>query len=190
MSASSDVSLVLTVIGDDRPGLVEALARAISAHRGNWLESSMSHLAGKFAGIVCVSVAESEVAALQSALAALAGLRVTAEISPPGDGARRASEASSASATAGQRRLKLALVGHDRIGIVREVSQVLARHAINVEALNTHTASAPMSAAILFHANAELTAAGSLDARALTRDLEQLSDELMVDITLDETIRT
>jgi predicted amino acid-binding ACT domain protein len=47
--------------------------------------------------------------------------------------------------------LKLALVGHDRIGIVREVSQVLARHAVNVEKLETHTASAPMSAETLFH---------------------------------------
>ena len=84
----------------------------------------------------------------------------------------------------------MSLVGHDRIGIVREVSQVLARHAINVEDLSTYTASAPMSAEILFHASAELTAAADLDARALTGDLEQISNDLMVDITLDETIRT
>ena len=48
--------LVLTVIGDDRPGLVEALAETIAAHEGNWLESRMSHLAGKFAGLLRVSV--------------------------------------------------------------------------------------------------------------------------------------
>jgi glycine cleavage system regulatory protein len=52
------VSLVLTVIGDDRPGLVEQLATAVSLHHGNWLESSMSNLSGKFAGIVCVNVPE------------------------------------------------------------------------------------------------------------------------------------
>ena len=34
-------SVVLTVIGDDRPGLVEQLASAISAHEGSWCESSM-----------------------------------------------------------------------------------------------------------------------------------------------------
>ena len=66
-----NVSLVLTVIGDDRPGLVEQLATAISRHHGNWLESSMSNLSGKFAGIVCVSVAEEHLVALQAALAAL-----------------------------------------------------------------------------------------------------------------------
>jgi glycine cleavage system regulatory protein len=177
MSRNSTVSLVLTVIGDDQPGLVERLATAISQHQGNWLESSMAHLSGKFAGIVCVSVADAELESLQTALAALPGLRIT-------------SEASAATAKAGDRRLKLSLVGHDRIGIVREVSQVLARHAINVEDLSTYTASAPMSAEILFHATAELTASAALDARALTADLEQISNDLMVDITLDETIRT
>ncbi len=172
------VSLVLTVIGDDRPGLVEQLAAAISQHQGNWLESSMSNLSGKFAGIVCVSVSEAQLAALENALAALAGLRITSEVS-------RATEA-----PAGNRRLKLSLVGHDRIGIVREVSQVLARHALNVEDLSTHTASAPMSAGVLFHATAELTAASTLEVSELTRDLENLSNDLMVDITLDEAIRS
>jgi len=176
---NDSVSLVLTVIGDDRPGLVEELAAAISEHQGNWLESSMSHLSGKFAGIVCVGVAAPQAEALKVALARLSGLRVSCELSAAAD-----------AATVGNRRLKLALVGHDRIGIVREVSQVLARHAINVEDLNTHISSAPMSAEILFHANAVLTAAPALDARALTADLERLSNDLMVDITLDETIRT
>jgi len=183
-SLVNSLSLVLTVIGDDRPGLVEQLATAISEHRGNWLESSMSHLAGQFAGIVCVAIAATDAQALKSALARLPGLRVTcAESSPP------ASDAAGPSSASGNRRLKLSLVGHDRIGIVREVSQVLARHAINVEELSTHTASAPMSAEILFHACAELTASATLDARALTSDLERLSNEFMVDITLDETIR-
>ncbi len=169
-------SLVLTAIGDDKPGLVEQLSTVISRHNGNWLESSMSHLAGKFAGIVCVSVDENDVDALKRDLAALPGLRITAEVSgePPAEAGRR---------------LTLALVGHDRIGIVREVSQVLARHAVNVEELNTHTASAPMSAEILFHATAELTASPALDARALIRELEQISNDLMVDITLDESLR-
>jgi len=169
-------SLVLTAIGDDKPGLVEQLSTVISRHNGNWLESSMSHLAGKFAGIVCVSVDENDLDALQRDLAALPGLRITAEVSgePPAEA---------------RRRLTLVLVGHDRIGIVREVAQVLARHAVNVEELNTHTASAPMSAEILFHATAELTASPDLDSSALVRELEQISNDLIVDITLDETIR-
>ena len=174
---TSPVALILTVIGDDRPGLVGELSAAISAHQGNWLESSMAQLAGKFAGIVEVSVDSANAAALSASLGQLKGLKVTVEPA-----------AAQKSALAG-RRLKLALVGHDRIGIVREVSQVLAHHAVNVESLDTHTSSAPMSAAVLFHATAELTAAPNLDVAALTGELERISNDLMVDITLDETIR-
>lgn len=168
--------LILTVIGDDRPGLVGELADAISRHDGNWLESSMAHLAGKFAGIVRVAIAAEKVAGLQAALGGLSGLKVT-------------SESSAAAASSQGRRLKLALVGHDRIGIVREVSAVLAHHAVNVEDLATHTSSAPMSAEILFHANAELLAGPDLDVRALTAELERISNDLMVDISLDEKLR-
>ena len=173
------ISLVLTAIGDDKPGLVEQLSTVISRHNGNWLESSMSHLSGKFAGIVSIAIPAPRVAALEADLASLTGLRVTAETSAPLPAPSKAESL---------RRLTLSLVGHDRIGIVKEVSQVLASHAINVEALSTHTASAPMSAVQLFHAVAELTATPTLDARALKHELERLSNDLMVDITLDETI--
>jgi glycine cleavage system regulatory protein len=168
--------LVLTVIGNDRPGLVEELSTAISAHQGNWLEASMSRLAGQFAGIVRVALPATQVALLQGTLRAFADLKITTAAT------------STADAETTGRTLLLALVGHDRIGIVKEVSQVLARHAVNVEKLTTYTASAPMSAEMLFHANAELRAAPALDARALKAELENLSDDLMVDISIIESI--
>jgi glycine cleavage system regulatory protein len=171
----TDAFLVLTVIGEDRPGLVGELSAVIAAHQGNWLESSMSHLAGKFAGILKVAVPAAQADALQAALGRLAALKVVAEA------------AAQKSVPAG-RRLKLTLVGHDRIGIVREVAQILAKHAVNVEKLATHTASAPMSAEILFHCQADLTTPPEFDPRALKADLEKLSDELMVDIGLEQRL--
>jgi glycine cleavage system regulatory protein len=172
----ADVNLILTAIGDDRPGLVEELATTIATHGGNWLEASMAQLSGKFAGIVEIAVPAEQVEALKTSLAKLKGLKVGAEAA-----------AAEKSALAG-RRLTLNLVGHDRIGIVKEVSQVLARHAVNVEELATRTSSAPMSAEILFHCEAELTAAPDFNARALKLELEKLSDDLMVDIVLGETL--
>lgn len=172
----ADSHLILTVIGDDRPGLVEELATAISSHGGNWLESSMAHLSGKFAGIVEVAVPADKIPSLRTALTTLKGLKASAEV------------ASSAKSAPAGRRLTLNLVGHDRIGIVKEVSQVLARHAVNVEDLTTRTSSAPMSAEILFHCEAELTAAADFNARELKAALEKLSDDLMVDISLGETL--
>ena len=34
--------LVLTVIADDKPGIVEQLSAVIARHGGNWLESRMA----------------------------------------------------------------------------------------------------------------------------------------------------
>jgi predicted amino acid-binding ACT domain protein len=60
--------LALTVIANDRPGIVERIADVITRAGGNWLESSMSRLAGKFAGILLVDIAEEGQGALLTAL--------------------------------------------------------------------------------------------------------------------------
>ncbi len=169
-------NLVLTVIGDDRPGLVESLAQVIADSHGNWLESNMSHLAGKFAGILRVSVEEAHADELIARLQALsdgpAKLKVMLE---------------KASATApGQklRSLHLRLVGNDRPGIIREISRALAAHQVNVEELTTECSSAPMSGEMLFHADAELKVSAELDIEALQQELERLADDLIVDVSL------
>jgi glycine cleavage system regulatory protein len=167
--------LVLTVIGDDRPGLVEALAQTIAEHEGNWLESNMSHLAGKFAGILRVSVADQHADALVLALEELpANLRMVIE---------RIS--GSAAEFAPQRGVRLSLVGNDRPGIVREVSRALAAQHINVEMLETECRSAPMSGEALFHARALLRVPSSLSLDAVRTELERIADDLIVDVSLE-----
>ena len=91
---ADNVFLVLTVIGKDRPGLVEELAATIAAHQGNWLDASMSQLAGQFAGIVQVAAPVLQVEPLRQALNGLAGLRAMAEPS----GSPAASKASESAA--------------------------------------------------------------------------------------------
>ena len=61
-------SVILTVIGADKPGLVERLATIVADHHGNWLESRMARLAGQFAGILQVEVASAHREALVQAL--------------------------------------------------------------------------------------------------------------------------
>ena len=169
------VYLILTVIGDDRPGLVEQLSSAISLHGGNWLESRFAHLGGKFAGILRIQVAAAQAQQLEAELQQLSDFRITAELVAAEPSPRYA------------RRLVLNLTAHDRIGIVRDVSQILHRFNINVEKLTTKVSSAPMSGDPLFEASASLQASDSTDLGAIKLALEQLSDDLMVDIVLDET---
>src|SRR5438094_191273 len=45
-------SLVITVIGPDRPGIVRMLADRGRAFDANWAESRMASLAGQLAGII------------------------------------------------------------------------------------------------------------------------------------------
>src|SRR5512144_1921117 len=140
--------LVLTLIGPDRPGIVEALAEPIAAHGGNWLESRMAHLAGQFAGILRIELPPEQVAPLVAALSALEqrGLRVIVEASAPAP----------ATPPVRRRLMDLDLVGLDRPGIVREISRSLVAHGVNIEELVTDRTTAPMSAEPLFHARARV----------------------------------
>lgn len=172
--------LVLTLIGPDRPGLVEAVSDAVVRNGGNWLESRMARLAGQFAGILRVAVPPDRTAALESELRALqaCGLRILSEVSE-----EEAVEAATA------RFFELELVGQDRPGIVREISLVLAAHGVNVEELTTDCVSAPMSAEQLFRARARLRAPVDLAVADLTGALEAVGQDLMVDIAIGEARR-
>jgi len=169
-------SIVLTLIGPDRPGLVEAVSQAIAGHGANWLDSRMSRLAGKFAGILLIDVPGDSAEALVESLRGLEqrGLRVVverSEVLPPPEGMVA---------------LDLSLVGHDRPGIVRDISRALAERGVNVEELSTGCSSAPMTGDILFHAKARLLVPGDVSTEELRRALEALANDLMVDVNLSE----
>ena len=98
--------LVLTFVGDDRPGLVNAISEKIAACGATWLESRSARLAGKFAGIVLVNVPDESLAALESSLRDLepAGLHVTVERGAAAEAAKSpgGSSPSTSSATSGR----------------------------------------------------------------------------------------
>lgn len=169
-------SLVITVMGADRPGLIEALSKALAAHHGNWLESRITVLGGRFAGILLASVPETEARTVKEALGALEteGLRITVEDSglEPGTGESRT--------------VKLELIGQDHPGIVREISEAIARRGVNIQEFSTECLSASWSGETLVKAVAELSVPRSVPTAELRRLLEALANELMVDVTLDE----
>ena len=177
------IDLVLTLIGPDRPGLVEAVAHTVAQRGGNWLESRMIHLAGQFAGILRVEVPPGQAEALARALEGLgaSGLRVVAERS-----ARPAPGAPVGAAATQDRVMRLELIGLDRPGLVREISQLLARQEINVEELTSDRTSAPMSGEALFRAHARVKVPAHIDAAHLRASLERLASDLTVEIRLAE----
>ncbi len=168
--------LVLTVIGEDRPGLVEALAELISDHAGSWDKSRMARLAGHFAGVVQVHAPDERAPELIEALSGLAqrGLEVSVV------------DSNWSMAEADHREcFRLELVGQDRPGIVREVSSALAALGVSVQELRTVVESAPMSGERIFRAQAELAPPAGVELDTIRSALEQLADDMMVDITLE-----
>lgn len=168
--------LVLTVIGPDRPGLVRAISQEVAAAGGDWLESRMATLAGKFAGVVQVAVPGERADALVGQLRALEshGLRLVVETG------------SGEPVTAAGHLVQLELVGQDRPGIVRDVSRLLAERRVSVEELDTDTVSGPFSGEMLFKARARLRVPADVPTDELSAALEALANELMVDVTLEE----
>lgn len=165
-------SLVMTVIGKDRPGLVDSVASIVAEHGGNWLESRMSRLGGQFAGIVHVEVSAEKEGPLAKALKALdaRGLTVVVHSSEKGEAARRQTNI-------------LEIVGQDRPGIVRQISHTLAEFGVNVEELQTECASAAMSGETLFKARAVLSVPESCDVTELRQTLEKIAADLIVEIS-------
>jgi glycine cleavage system regulatory protein len=169
-------SLVLTIIGDDKPGIVEQLSDQILATGANWEESRMARLAGKFAGLLRLTVDRDRADALAASLTRsdAGGLTVVVE--------------QSGEPLAGPyRTVRLELLGHDRPGIVRDISRALAHHRVNIEDLETDVTSAPMSGEALFRARAELGVPATVTTEMLRDVLEAIAGELMVDLMLEES---
>ena len=169
------IPLVMTIISPDRTGLVEAVARAVADHGGNWLESRMCRLGGEFAGILRVEIPADAKAGLLAALHRLQtnGLQIVVRDDAP------------AAAAAG-RQTRLEIVGADRPGIVREITSALARAGVNVEEFSSEVGSAPMSGEPLFKASARLQLPAGCDRAALKRDLEKIAADLLVDVSFAE----
>lgn len=168
-------SLVLTLIGEDRPGLVSSLSQRVTACGANWLDSHMASLAGKFAGLLLVEVPEARADEL------IASLRELEQ-----QGLQLVIQRGSGSAPAAQGRvLKLELTGQDRPGIVREISQTFAERGASIEEMETAFFSGSFSGEDMFEMRARVRTPVNVSDAALRQAIESLSHSLMVEIHLE-----
>lgn len=165
--------LVLTLVGDDRAGLVQSVAETVSDHGGNWETSELAELAGAFAGIVLVEVPDARRAGLEAALQGLDGLlRVTVY-------------GGSATDVRPGRPLTFSILGNDHPGIVREVTAILAGDGITIETFSSRTREAPMAGGMLFEASVAARVPDSVDILATVARLERLAGEIQVDLSVE-----
>ncbi|EDY81744.1 ACT domain protein [Verrucomicrobiia bacterium DG1235] len=167
--------IVMSVIGPDRPGLVELVASTVKAAGGNWLESRMCHLGGQFAGILRVSAGDGRRDELLSAVAELEAKGLSVVVKDAGDSVDGSCHEVAT----------IEIVGNDRPGIVSHISNAFAKRGVNVEELSTGIRSAPMSGETLFEAKARVCIPEDCDVADLRRDLELIAADLMVDVSFE-----
>ncbi len=166
---------VVTFIGDDRTGIVGQLSATIEKHGGNWLESQLSQLGGKFAGLILIELESEEASALEADLANLPGGQWSVRVTP-----------TNAAAITGEANLSLELVGPDRPGIVREVSTALAETGINVVTMESGVESAPFTGEPMFKASISAHVPESVSTAELSAKLDVIAEAMTLDIDLGQ----
>ncbi|MEZ5750110.1 MAG: ACT domain-containing protein [Caenibius sp.] len=164
--------IILTVLGSDRPGLTQALADAVLAAGGNWLESHLARLGGKYVGSVLVELDDGRLAELEQAISRIDRSGLEVSIVPAGDEPPASADI-----------VAIELVGQDRPGIVRQVTDVLARMGANIEAFASEEEKGAWSGESLFRARARITLPATASVDQLRDALEAISGEIMVDFT-------
>jgi len=172
---ATTTSLVVTVMGPDRPGIVRLLSDKAERFGANWTASRLSRLAGEFAGMVHLEVPRENADALATALHGLESSELRVVIAKS-DGA----------APAGLRGVELELMGEDRVGIVSKLTRILAEANISIETIHTEIVPGKGSAAPHFKVAAHLLVPKSLTSEALKQQLGTLASEMMVDIALGD----
>ena len=170
-----ETSYIVTFIGDDRPGLVESLSRAIENNRGNWLESRLTQLGSKFAGLVLVSLPGDNGPALEADLKSLSASGLSVRVTP----------ATSLTASNRGQSITLTVIGPDRLGIVREISRALAQREVNVVEMDSEVSSAPMSAELIFSARIDAEIPEHTDLDDLEDSLEEIANTMTLEIELE-----
>jgi glycine cleavage system regulatory protein len=167
--------VLISFFCEDRPGVIKELSGAIASCDGNWLDSQLSQLGGRFAGILQAHLPEDKRAALEDALVQLKAKGITATLTDAGD----------PSATPQSVR-RLTLVGPDRPGIVHELTRTLSAGGFNVLSLDTQVEAAPMSGEPMFSAKARIEIADNTQLGALEQKLELMSEAMTLEIDLVE----
>jgi glycine cleavage system transcriptional repressor len=173
--AGGELHLVVTAVGPDRPGLVSAISTLVHDAGGNLKDSRMAILGGEFAIILLVSAGAAQMAALEAAIP-----RVEAEL-----GLKVMVKRTEVEERRNYLPYALHATGIDRPGIVRAVTARLAARGVNVASFESRVTFAPLSGTPLFSLDAELQVPSEVALAELRREVQALSDEENLDVTLE-----
>lgn len=161
--------MVLTIIGEDRPGLVDKLAQAVHQAEGNWLRSSFCQLSGQFAGFIEVMLDANDQQELQTACDKIKDLHITL----------RPSQASN---EAKHELLTFAITANDRKGIIADITRVLNGFELNIVKMESYCENAPNWGNPVFHASVTIDRHNKVQPDKIVDAIQALADDIIVDI--------
>ena len=170
--------LLVTSVGEDRPGIVARLTEVFLSHGANLEERRMAILGGEFAAIMLISLATEQEPALGAALAKLHQEGIVVNL-------KRAAQ-SKVDRMEGYSSYRIKLTGADHEGIVFRVSSYLKDNSINIQAVDTQVVNAPETGSPLFQMTASLLVPPAVRVAEVRKDLNRIADEESVDIDLHE----
>lgn len=169
-------SLVFMVTGDDKPGVVESLARASVSHEASWLESEITRVAGKVAGIIQVEVPKKNAEALKNAMKALSSGSLTVSVD----------ERSGEDPHINDRQMALEISGPDSPGIVLEITRILTRNRLNIDEFHTQRMEVSKGGRRTFRADVRISMPKKMDSTDVQRALNLMSDSLHLEVSMHE----
>lgn len=168
---STPVQWIITVLGRDRPGLVDRLSEWVAEAEGDWLDSHLTQVGDHFAGILQVSTPGGKAGAFEKKAPQVSdqtGLALKMERTgkPEVQGTLFA----------------MTCMGQDRPGIVKALTDIFLEVGANVETLDTSYQDAPMSGEQLFEAQFQVRLPSDVNLSSLEERLSGIGEELMLDV--------
>lgn len=169
-------TVVFTLTGPDRVGIVEEVTEILVARDCNVETSRMARLGGEFAMLMAVTLPAKKRDQLESAFEHLVseGYRVCLSTHDHGEGTVPADSAP----------YRIEVTGADHEGIVHEIARGLARAGINIESMETGTTPSPISGTPLFMMTAVVAVPPEVADSQWIATLDAAGTQAGVDITV------
>src|SRR5438445_4066554 len=167
--------LILTAVGPDQVGLVEKISQFIVQHGCNIEDSKMAVFCGEFALIILITGESGTLVKTSNAYHELeihTGLTIS--IKTP----------STRKPTESFLPYRLTASCMDHPGIVHKLSQILSRHGINIESMETKTYAAPVSGTPIFRLEAVVSIPAKTNINALRERFAEIQREENIDVEL------
>ena len=169
-------SLVISALGNDKPGIVNELSKTILAQDGNIAESRMTVLGGEFAMMLLVTGTQESIDNILSKLEET-GEKLNLTLIAK-DTQTQAHE---------QKRLpyQLKVVSMDHPGIVHNISDFLNNRDLNIEEVETQTYPAAHTGTPMFSLDMTISIPADSSVRNLRDEFINFCDDLNLDASLE-----